>query len=99
MISCWPLAIFYNLYKALIRGLYQSISLGLIWGRVDQYNSKLLTKLDQWFSLEGCNIISDDFVQTTKPYYNILQKTNDPLMRSTPCGDNLYPLGKIICGS
>jgi hypothetical protein len=66
---------------------------------VNQYNSELLTKLDQWFDLEGCNIISDNSAWIARPCHNIFKKTNDYFVRSAPCGDNFYPLGEIICCS
>jgi len=66
---------------------------------MNQFDSELLTEPVQWFGLERRIIFSDDSVQTTKPYNNILQETNDHFMRSTPCGDSFYPFGEIICGS
>jgi hypothetical protein len=60
---------------------------------VDQENSKMLTKINQWLSLKGCIIISDDSIQTVKPCHNIFDKTNDDFVRRAPRGDGFYPLG------
>jgi hypothetical protein len=65
---------------------------------MNQFYFEMITELDQWFILERHIIISDDSIWTTKPYNNILQETNGHFMRRTPCGDNFYPFGEIICG-
>jgi hypothetical protein len=66
---------------------------------MNQFDYEPFIELDQWFSLEGYNVVSDDYVWTTKPCHNIFKKTNDYFVRSALGGDNFYPLGEIICCS
>jgi hypothetical protein len=66
---------------------------------MNQCNPILLTKIDHWFSLERCNIISNNYAQTTKSHHNILKKTNDYRAVVIPCRDGFYPLGEVISGS
>jgi hypothetical protein len=74
-------------------------SLGGNRDRVNQCNFELFTKHDQWLGLEGCSVVSHDYVQTTKPCHNIFKETNDYLVKITPCGDGFYPFGKVISGT
>jgi hypothetical protein len=59
----------------------------------------LFTELDQWFSFEGGNIVSNNLAWTTKYGHDIFKKDNDYLMGGTPCRNGIYPLGEIISGS
>jgi hypothetical protein len=66
---------------------------------MNQCDTILFIELNQWLNLEGCNIVSDNSVQTTKPCYNVFKETNDHLVRRIHGRDSLYPLSEVICGS
>jgi hypothetical protein len=68
-------------------------------GRMNQIDPKLFTELNQWFSLEICSIISDDFVKTPKPFHDVFKETNDHFVGSIPCRDSFNPFSKVICSS
>jgi hypothetical protein len=66
---------------------------------MNQCDPIVFIEMNQWLSVERCNIDSGNSLRTTKPHHNVFKETNDHLVENIPGRDSLYPLSEVICGS
>jgi len=86
-----------NIHHILITWFYQSISLGIVVGRVRQGDPILEEKLYPRKGSKILSIVSSDFGRSTKPcYYPILNKVHDDFLRCCFHWDGLYPPSEIV---
>ena len=90
----------FSLYKfdqTFIRRLDLSISLSIIWGRIQQFDIEAIGNFLELFRNKCCALISSESLRNTKPVNNmLLNEINNILRGNFIVWYCLNPLGKVI---